>query len=54
SDIRPPTAALVGHETRRDSSDTDDQIPVNVVITDPHGQTEIKNTNPVIQELKGK
>ncbi|CAF4689931.1 unnamed protein product, partial [Rotaria sp. Silwood1] len=52
SDIRPPTAALVGHETRRDSSDTDDQMPVNVVITDPHGQTEIKNTNPVIQELK--
>ncbi|CAF0982085.1 unnamed protein product [Rotaria sordida] len=52
SDIRSPTTVLVGHETKDESTDTDEQMPVNVVIIDPHGKPETKSVNPVIQELK--
>lgn len=52
NDLR-PTNALIPPDTKQDLiNNSDENLPVSVVINSPNGKNGTKTKNPVIQELK--
>jgi len=51
NDIR-PTTSLLKYDSKGNLADHDDHTAVSVAIADPQNRTEIKSTNPVVQQAK--
>ena len=53
NDMR-PTASLMGHGSKEDLDDNDDQTPVSIVVPNSPVKKELKSTNSMIEQIKSK